>query len=150
VAAGGGVVASRIWLAEVLALARVPWTAWSVAAARWSVCVVLVGAMIVEVPEDPVDPVEPEDPDDVAGGVLLITVGVAVVTPLLPAAALDEVPNECVATAAGKACAITGAANSTATRRASEAADGGLRIDISLDGMGLLKNFSTRGRFLGC
>src|SRR6185312_10595826 len=35
VAAGCGVVAARSWLAEVLALERVPWTASFVAAARW-------------------------------------------------------------------------------------------------------------------
>jgi hypothetical protein len=131
VAAGCGVVAARSWLAEVFALERVPWTAWFVAAPRWSVCVVLVGAMIAAAPDVPV-PDDPEPEVDGAGAELVMTGGVPVVTPLPPVVPLDVPPNECVTMAAGKACAITGAANSTATRRASEAAGVGLRIDVSL------------------
>jgi hypothetical protein len=146
VAAPRGALAEASWLAAVLALARSAWAACAVAAARWSVVVVLVG--VVEADE----PVEPDEPDEEAAGAVDVRpmpAGALAMVPLL-VDALDEVPDdECTATAAGRACAITGAANSTATRRASEAAGVGLRIDVSLCG-GISKIYRREVACLGC
>jgi hypothetical protein len=122
---GPPLAAEAVWLAAVLPLARLATTALLVCALRWSTEVVLVGAMTVLLVL-----VVPLPDVAVAGtGEVMTAAGVELVVALL--VAVDEVPKACIARAAGMACAITGAAKSAATRRASEAALWGLRIDLS-------------------
>jgi hypothetical protein len=127
---GPPAAAEAIWLAAVLPLLRVACTAALVCALRWSTVVVFVGAMVVGGEVVPVPVVVPEE---LVTGVVMTGAVVVAVKPVPEAD--DDVPNEWVATAAGMACAITGAAKSAAIRRASEAALVGLRIRFSLMGM---------------